>query len=187
MLNLESSVSSVLSGCSGKIKTIELVSKVYPDVKRNKIKDMAVSLIPVLQKMEADGKIRVSWKNLNSTKEYPRFINILPAAENNPLWVKQIEDIVRDFKLHKKVPMTRKKREDRVKDKINAFCKIFEEHGKEVVPSGDWQSVFMIFIEESIDNNNVWTACVDAFKAGVLWSQYKDKLEGKFGDTSIKE
>ena len=76
-------------------------------------------------------------------------------------------------------------RSDSIKDKVIRFNKLFEEKSGDIVPPGDWQKVFMIFMENNIDNENVWVACVEAFKAGVLWNTYRDQLEN--GNQKTKE
>jgi hypothetical protein len=168
----------------GQNKTLDLIRTLYPEIKRNQIsKTIQSDLLPALLKMEKDNEISLS-SQLNSTKEYP--IYVTRNRKSDPLWMREIEEIVKDFSFAKTKEQIKKlNRNDSIKDKVIRFNKLFEQKSGDIVPPGDWQKVFMIFMENNIDNENVWVACVEAFKAGVLWNTYKDQLDN--GHTKTKE
>ena len=179
----EKDISNVLSKSeSDKIRVYDLVKLINPEIKRNQIKqEVITSFLPLLRKMEENKEITLSW---NATKDYP--IYVTRARTNDPLWMREVAEIVKDFSFAKTKDQIKKmSRSDSIKDKVIRFNKLFEEKSGEIIPPGDWQKVFMIFMENNIDNENVWVACVEAFKAGVLWNMYKDQLEN--GHTKTKE
>ena len=187
-MSLEKDISDALLKCElDKIRIFDLVKMIDPDVKRNKMKDVILSFLPLLSKMEENKEFELSWKELNSTKEYPRFI-IRRRKEISPLWRREIEDIMKNVVLsdgNAKFKNFNRNRNEDIKSKVIRFNKLFEEKSGDIVPSGDWQKVFMIFMENNVDHENIWVACVEAFKAGVLWNIYKDQLEN--GNTKTKE
>jgi hypothetical protein len=181
---LENDISNALSKSeTDKVRIYDLVKSIHPEIKRNQIREAVVtSFLPLLRKMEENKEITLSW---NATKDYPIYIT-RNRKDDSQLWMREVEEIVKDFSFAKSKEKIKKfDRNDTIKDKVIRFNKLFEEKSGEIVPPGDWQKVFMIFMENNIDNENVWVACVEAFKAGVLWNTYRDQLEN--GNQKTKE
>ena len=178
----EQDISNVLSKSeSDRMRVYDLVKLINPEIKRNQIKqEVITSFLPLLRKMEENKEITLSW---NATKDYPVYVT--RSRVNDPLWMREVAEIVKDFSFAKTKQMKKLSRSDSIKDKVIRFNRLFEEKSGDIVPPGDWQKVFMIFMENNIDNENVWVSCVEAFKAGVLWNMYKDQLEN--GHTKTKE
>jgi len=180
---LEEDISNALSKSEfDRIRVYDLVKLINPEIKRNQVKqEVLTSFLPLLRKMEENKEITLSW---NAAKDYPVYVT--RNRKDSPLWMREVEEIVKDFSFAKTKEQIKKfNRNDSIKDKVIRFNKLFEEKSGEIVPPGDWQKVFMIFMENNIDNENVWVACVEAFKAGVLWNTYKDQLDN--GHTKTKE
>lgn len=182
MLEEKDISNALLKSETDKVRIYDLVKIVNPEIKRNQIREAVVtSFLPLLRKMEENKEITLSW---NAAKDYP--IYVTRSRGDEPLWMREVAEIVKDFSFAKSKDKTKKlDRNDTIKEKVIRFNKLFEEKSGEIVPPGDWQKVFMIFMENNIDNENVWVACVEAFKAGVLWNTYKDQLEN--GHTKTKE
>ena len=123
---------------SDKVRLTELIAHFTHDVSGND-KDTLIykKILPALINMEKENRIKLSWDVLLTRYRFPRYIYCpqeeeegeKPPASGQPLWQKQIEDILKkDSVLYRK-----KVRELRLQDKFDRFLKRYEKSADEVV------------------------------------------------------
>ena len=139
-------------------------------------------LLPALLNMEKTEKIKLSWDVLLSRYRFPRYIytkgeepdEVKSPKIDQPLWQKQIEDILKkDAHIYNK-----KVREKRLQDKFEKFIRRYERSSDEVSPPEDWIKVITAVMETNLSQYDVMHACIEAFKAGVVWEKYHKEFEG---------
>jgi hypothetical protein len=137
-------------------------------------------ILPELLNMEKGNRIKLSWDVMLSKYRFPRYIYCrpenIPFTNTNrktaPLWQKQIEDILkREAANHQK-----KAHEQRLEDKFEKFLKKYEKSSGELIPSEEWIKVLTAFMETNLAQYDVMRACIEAFKAGVVWEKYKNEF-----------
>jgi len=166
---------------SDKVRLTELIAHFTHDVSGND-KDTLIykRILPALINMEKDNRIKLSWDVLLTRYRFPRYIYFAqdeeekPAASGQPLWQKQIEDILKkDSVIYRK-----KVRELRLQDKFDRFLKRYEKSADEISPSEDWIKVITAIMETNLSQYDVMRACIEAFKAGAVWEKYRREFEG---------
>ena len=165
-----------------KVRLTELIAHFTHDVSGND-KDSLIykKILPSLINMEKENRIKLSWDVLLTRYRFPRYIYCgqeeegeKPPVSGQPLWQKQIEDILkRDSVLYRK-----KVRELRLQDKFDRFLKRYEKSADEVSPSEDWIKVITAIMETNLAQYDVMRACIEAFKAGAVWEKYRREFEG---------
>jgi len=165
---------------SDKVRLTELIAHFTHDVSGND-KDTLIykRILPALINMEKDNRIKLSWDVLLTRYRFPRYIYFAqedekPSATGQPLWQKQIEDILKkDSVIYRK-----KVRELRLQDKFDRFLKRYEKSADEISPSEDWIKVITAIMETNLSQYDVMRACIEAFKAGAVWEKYRREFEG---------
>jgi len=168
---------------SDKVRLTELIAHFTHDVSGND-KDTLIykKILPALINMEKENRIKLSWDVLLTRYRFPRYIYCgqeeeageKPAVTGQPLWQKQIEDILKkDSVIYRK-----KVRELRLQDKFDRFLKRYEKSADEVSPSEDWIKVITAVMETNLSQYDVMHACIEAFKAGAVWEKYRREFEG---------
>ncbi len=165
---------------SDKVRLTELIAHFTHDVSGND-KDTLIykRILPALINMEKENRIKLSWDVLLTRYRFPRYIYFAqedekPSATGQPLWQKQIEDILKkDSVIYRK-----KVRELRLQDKFDRFLKRYEKSADEISPSEDWIKVITAIMETNLSQYDVMRACIEAFKAGAVWEKYRREFEG---------
>ncbi|MCX6001333.1 MAG: hypothetical protein NTY79_02170, partial [Chloroflexi bacterium] len=101
---------------------------------------------------------------------------------------KQIEEIIEinekrngDLKKHKKVrglqqePDAPVKRLDRCE--MKDFMNFLHQHRQDIQPGRVWRETMCQFFSEQANNLPVFEACMECFRAGVIWQMNRRKLE----------
>ena len=167
---------------SEKIRLTELIAHFTHNVSGNEKETVIYKkILPALLQMEKSNKIKLSWDVLLTRYRFPRYIyhrtpegiEETPPAEEMPLWQKQIEDILKkDSTIQSK-----KVKELRIQDRFEKFIKRYEKSSEEISPSEDWIRVITAVMETNLSQYDVMRACIEAFKAGVVWEKYKKEFE----------
>ncbi|MHB8084394.1 MAG: hypothetical protein ACYDHZ_01015 [Dehalococcoidia bacterium] len=165
-----------------KVRLTELIAHFTHDVSGTEKEAIIFKkILPALLNMEKTEKIKLSWDVLLTRYRFPRYIytkseetdEARGAKLEQPLWQKQIEDILKkDASLyHKKV------RELRLQDKFEKFVKKYEKSSEEIAPSEDWIKIITAVMETNLSQYDVMRACIEAFKAGAVWEKYRKEFE----------
>ena len=161
-----------------KIRLTELIAHFTHDIPSGEKENLIFKkILPALLNMEKDKKISLSWDVMLVRYRFPRYI-YCPVGKSTsdnanrqatPLWQKQIEDIL------KKKAIDHYKKEDKLslQDKYRKFFSRYEKSSDEITPSEDWIKVLTAFMEMNLSQYDVMRACVEAFKAGVVWGKYQ--------------
>lgn len=173
----------ILKHNTDKVRLTELIAHFTHNVSGNEKQTVIFKkLLPALLNMEKEKRIKLSWDVMLSRYRFPRYIYFEmdnpPANQTNeatdevPLWMKQIEEI-----LKKEASSDRRKvREQRLQDKFERFIKRYDKSSEEITPSDDWIKVITAIMESNLAQYDVMRACIEAFKAGVVWERYKTEL-----------
>lgn len=180
---MEDKIISYISKLSGdKIRLTELIAHFTHDISARE-RDVVIreKILPALINMEKNKKIQLSWDVLLNRYCFPRYIYskadgsgpAKPEKSGTPLWQKQIEEILKkDFAIN-----GRRIHEMRVQDRFEKFIKRYEKSSDEIAPSDDWVKVITAIMETNLSQYDVMRACIEAFKAGVIWEKYKKEFE----------
>jgi hypothetical protein len=180
---MEDKIIRYISKLTGeKVRLTELIAHFTHDISGNEKETIIYKkILPALLNMEKDKRIRLSWDMLLTRYRFPRYIyhggeetdHPDPAKSDAPLWQKQIEDILkRDSTVHNK-----KIRELRLQDRFEKFMKRYEKSSEQISPSDDWVKVITAIMETNLSQFDVMRACIEAFKAGVVWEKYRKEFE----------
>ncbi len=167
---------------AGKVRLTEVIAHFTHDVTGTEKETIIFKkILPALLNMEKTEKIKLSWDVLLTRYRFPRYIYTKSEEQDNaketkpeqPLWQKQIEDILKKDATvyHKKV------RELRLQDKFEKFVKRYEKSSEEIAPSEDWIKIITAVMETNLSQYDVMRACIEAFKAGALWEKYRKEFE----------
>ena len=167
---------------TGKVRLTELIAHFTHDVTGTEKETIIFNkILPALLNMEKTEKIKLSWDVMLTRYRFPRYIytkgedteEARLSKEDQPLWRKQIEDILKkDATVY-----NRKVRELRLQDKFEKFIKRYEKSSEEVSPPDEWIKVITAVMETNLSQYDVMRACIEAFKAGAVWEKYKKEFE----------
>jgi hypothetical protein len=180
---MEDKIIRYISKLAGeKVRLTEVIAHFTHDISGNEKETVIYKkILPALLNMEKDKKIKLSWDMLLTRYRFPRYIyhgregtaQPDPAKSEAPLWQKQIEDILKkDSAVHNK-----KIRELRLQDRFEKFMKRYEKSSEAISPSDDWVKVITAIMETNLSQYDVMRACIEAFKAGVVWEKYRKEFE----------
>ena len=164
-----------------KIRLTELIAHFTHDIPSGEKENLIFKkILPALLSMEKDAKIKLSWDVMLTRYRFPRYIYYpvgKPSPDKDskqvkPLWQKQIEDILRKEALahHKRVD------DLSLQDKYRRFFSRYEKSSEEIAPSEEWVKVLTAFMEMNLSQYDVMRACVEAFKAGIVWEKYQQEF-----------
>lgn len=159
-----------------KIRLTELIAHFAHDVSGSEKENLIFKkLLPALLNMEKHKRIKLSWDVMLSRYRFPRYIYFKSEQDDKaaiPLWQRQIEDILKK----ESVGLQKKAGELQLQHKFERFIKRYDKSADEIMPPEDWVKVITAFMETNLAQYDVMRACIEAFKAGVLWERYKSEF-----------
>jgi len=166
-----------------KIRLTEVIAHFTHEIAGNEKETLIFKkILPALLNMEKRKRIKLSWEVMLSRYRFPRYIYYRPESapavnkdrQPAPLWQKQIEDILKKEAAH----YQKNSQEQKLQDKFEKFLKKYEKGNEELIPSEEWIQVLTAFMETNLAQYDVMRACIEAFKAGVVWQKYRNELDG---------
>jgi hypothetical protein len=180
---MEDKITRYIAKLAGeKVRLTELIAHFTHDISGNEKHTVIYKkILPALLNMEKNKKIKLSWDMLLTRYRFPRYIyhgleettQPDPGKSEAPLWQRQVEDILKkDSAVYNK-----KIRDLRLQDRFEKFMQRYENSSEAISPSDDWVKVITAIMETNLSQYDVMRACIEAFKAGVVWEKYRKEFE----------